>query len=141
MPGAVLAKVDRMSMQASLEVRCPLLDSTLASFAEELSVDSCWRPLGETKRLLKELASRYLPEEWMNRRKLGFGLPSNSWSEAEVLSLTKELLLSTNSKLRDYVDASALEEMVAKQLEDNCFSIYQVWPLLILEVWLRKNIN
>ncbi|MBT9519359.1 MAG: asparagine synthase (glutamine-hydrolyzing) [Dechloromonas sp.] len=139
MPGAVLAKVDRMSMQVSLEVRCPLLDSKLARFAENLSVDSCWRPPSETKRILKHLASRYLPEEWMNRRKLGFGLPANAWSKDEVISLTKELLLGSNSKLRDYVDANVLEGMVAKQAESNCFSIYQVWPLLILEAWLRKN--
>jgi asparagine synthase (glutamine-hydrolysing) len=141
MPGAVLAKVDRMSMQVSLEVRCPLLDSKLAQFAEKLSVDSCWKPPSETKRILKQLASRYFPEEWMNRRKLGFGLPPNAWSKDEVLSLAKELLLGTNSKLRDYVDTSVLEEMVKKQTEDNSFSIYQVWPLLILEAWLRKNIN
>lgn len=141
MPGAVLAKVDRMSMQVSLEVRCPLLDSKLARFAETLSVDSCWKPPGETKRILKQLASRYLPEEWMNRRKLGFGLPANAWSKEEVLSLCNELLLGTNSKLRDYVDPSVLEKMIAKQAEDNCFSIYQVWPLLILEAWFRKNID
>jgi asparagine synthase (glutamine-hydrolysing) len=141
MPGAVLAKVDRMSMQVSLEVRCPLLDSRLARFAENLNVDSCWRPPAETKRVLKKLASLYLPEEWMLRRKLGFGLPANAWSRDEVLSLTKELLLGTNSKLRDYVDVNVLEEMVAKQSDVNCFSIYQVWPLLILETWLRKNIN
>lgn len=141
MPGAVLAKVDRMSMQVSLEVRCPLLDSKLARFAETLSVDSCWKPPGETKRILKQLASRYLPEEWMNRRKLGFGLPANAWSKEEMLSLSNELLLGTNSKLRDYVDPSVLEKLIAKQAEDNCFSIYQVWPLLILEAWLRKNID
>jgi asparagine synthase (glutamine-hydrolysing) len=140
MPGAVLAKVDRMSMQVSLEVRCPLLDAKLAHFAENLSTDSCWAPPDQTKRILKQLASRYLPDEWMNRRKLGFGLPANAWSKEEVLSLTKELLLGTNSKLRDYVDPIVLEQMVTKQAEANCFSIYQVWPLLILETWLRKNI-
>ena len=75
----------------------------------------------------------------MNRRKLGFGLPANAWSKDEVISLSKELLLGQNSKLRDYVDANVLEEMIAKQAENNCFSIYQVWPLLILEAWLRKN--
>src|SRR5262245_1336621 len=33
MPGAVLAKVDRMSMQFALEVRCPLLDVRLGRWA------------------------------------------------------------------------------------------------------------
>ena len=36
MPGAVLAKVDRMSMQHSLEVRTPFLNVELARFAERL---------------------------------------------------------------------------------------------------------
>lgn len=140
MPGAVLAKVDRMSMQVSLEVRCPLLDKEVSRFAETASVDDCWRPPGETKRILKQLASSYLPADWMNRRKLGFGLPANAWSKDEVLALTKERLLGADSKLRNYVDPQALKTLVAKQAEYNCFSIYQVWPLLILEAWLRKNI-
>ena len=37
MPGAVLAKVDRMSMQHSLEVRTPYLNTELARFAERLA--------------------------------------------------------------------------------------------------------
>ena len=34
--GAVLAKVDRMSMRFALEVRCPLLDTRLAKWAAGL---------------------------------------------------------------------------------------------------------
>ncbi|MFT3735725.1 MAG: asparagine synthase (glutamine-hydrolyzing) [Rhodocyclaceae bacterium] len=139
MPGAVLAKVDRMSMQLSLEVRCPLLDREVARFAERLEVRACWKPPGGTKLLLKQLASRYLPAEWMSRRKLGFGLPENSWSKENVLSLAKEILLGQSSKLRDYLNNKTLEDIVCRQSEDGGFSIYRVWPLLVLELWLRKN--
>lgn len=139
MPGAVLAKVDRMSMQASLEVRCPLLDRDLAKFAETISTEECWRPPAETKRILKRLASRYLPEEWMHRRKLGFGLPANAWSKDEVLSMAKERLVGRESRLVAYVNRNALESLIAKQAENNGFSVYQLWPLLVIEAWLRKN--
>lgn len=138
LPGAVLAKVDRMSMQVSLEVRCPLLDVNVKSFAQNLSADQCWQAPGETKRLLKQLASRYLPAEWMNRPKLGFGLPANAWSKAMVMALARELILGPESKLRQHLEATALEQLLAGQ-ESRYFSIYQVWPLLILEAWLRKN--
>jgi hypothetical protein len=43
MPGAVLAKVDRMSMQHSLEVRAPLLGVDVARFAMTLAADDCYQ--------------------------------------------------------------------------------------------------
>jgi len=127
-----------MSMQVSLEVRCPLLDLSVAQFARKVRSDSCWKAPDETKRILKQLASRYLPEDWMNRRKQGFGLPANAWSKDEVLLLAREMLLCESSKLKEHLDPKEIEMLVAKQ-ESGYFSIYQVWPLLILESWLRKN--
>lgn len=141
MPGAVLAKVDRMSMQVSLEVRCPLLDSEIARFAEKVSVDACWQAPDVTKKILKQVASRYLPEEWMNRRKLGFGLPANAWSKEQVLSLANDVLFSVDSQLVQHVEADVLKKLIVRQSDENSFSIYQLWPLLILEMWLRKNLG
>lgn len=141
MPGAVLAKVDRMSMQVSLEVRCPLLDLEVARFAEKISVDACWQAPDVTKKILKQVASHYLPEEWMNRRKLGFGLPANAWSKEQVLSLAKDVLFSVDSQLVQHVEADVLKKLIVRQSEENSFSIYQLWPLLILEMWLRKNLG
>lgn len=140
LPGAVLAKVDRMSMQVSLEVRCPLLDLDVARFAERASVNSCWQAPDVTKKILKQVASRYLPEEWMNRRKLGFGLPANAWSKEQVLSLANDVLFGAGSQLVQHVDEGELKKLIARQSEENLFSIYQLWPLLILEMWLRKNL-
>lgn len=140
MPGAVLAKVDRMSMQVSLEVRCPLLDREIGRFSENLGERDCWRPPAQTKRLLKQLASDYLPAEWMHRRKLGFGLPANAWSKSEVLAMANQRLLGKDSILQQHVDAAALGDLIAAQAQDQGFSIYQLWPLLILEAWLEKNI-
>lgn len=139
MPGAVLPKVDRMSMQVALEVRCPLLDRDVAALARDLPSAACWRPPAETKRILKRLASRYLPAQWMQRRKMGFGLPANAWSATEALALARDLLLGPASRLSILLDSGALRALVDQQGQPGFFSIYQIWPLLILELWLRQH--
>ena len=138
MPGAVLAKVDRMSMQVALEVRCPLLDRDVAAYAQGLPASACWQPPAETKRLLKALTERYLPRAWLDRPKMGFGLPSNAWSKEAMLDLARELLAAPDSQLGQLLAPGTLHEVVERQAQPGCFSIYQLWPLLILELWLRK---
>lgn len=139
MPGAVLAKVDRMAMQHALEVRSPLLDPQFAEIAMGMGEDDCWAPPNLTKKLLKEIASDYLPREWMFRAKKGFGLPANAWAMDDVISLCNATLDSSATLLRDHLDASALSETVRTQSRKGHFSIYQMWPLLMLELWLREQ--
>ncbi len=138
MPGAVLAKVDRMSMQCSLEVRCPLLDRDLGSFAATLPDALLWQPPAGTKQILKEVAMEYLPQQWMERRKMGFGLPAKCWSQGALLRLAEESL-GGDAILRDHLDGDALTAFVEEQRHPAHFSIYRLWPMLILERWLRER--
>jgi asparagine synthase (glutamine-hydrolysing) len=138
MPGAVLPKVDRMSMQCSLEVRCPLLDKDLGAFAATLPDALLWQPPQGTKWILKELAMEYLPREWMERRKMGFGLPARCWSQDALLRLAEESL-GRDAALRAHLDGDALDRFVKEQRDPNHFSIYRLWPMLILELWLRAR--
>lgn len=138
MPGSVLTKVDRMSMQCSLEVRCPLLDRRLADFAATLPDDELWRAPQETKRILKDLAMEYLPREWIERRKMGFGLPSRAWSHGALIGLA-EASLGADAALRDHLDGDALSDFLAEQRDPARFSLYRLWPMLVLEHWLRAR--
>ena len=83
MPGAVLAKVDRMSMQHSLEVRTPFLNIELARFAERLPESVLYNTRG--KLVLREIAYRYLPRDLVDLPKKGFGLPMSRWGQNELL--------------------------------------------------------
>ncbi len=139
LPGAVLAKVDRMSMQFSLEVRSPLLDRSVARFAEGLDAADCFQPPSTTKPLLKTLAERYLPAEQMQRPKMGFGLPSNSWSRDDMLSLAQDTVAAPGGELGNHVDRAALGGLIERLGQPGRFSIYQLWPLLILEFWLARH--
>lgn len=139
LPGAVLAKVDRMSMQVSLEVRCPLLDREVAGFAAGLSDSECWQAPADTKRLLKALLARYLPQPLIERKKMGFGLPANAWSRERMLELASDVLLGSGSRLGDLLDRQALRRWLDGQRKPGGFSIYQVWPMLIAELWLART--
>jgi asparagine synthase (glutamine-hydrolysing) len=136
MPGAVLAKVDRMSMQHALEVRCPLLDRDFASYAMGLHEEDCWIAPATTKSILKEIASEYVPRAWMYRSKKGFGLPSQAWSADAILGQCREVLQAPGARIRSLLDTAALDATIAHQSQPGCFSIYQLWPLLILAKWL-----
>ncbi len=137
LPGAVLAKVDRMSMQFALEVRSPLLDSRLAGWASSLPAWVCND--GRTaKKVLKRLALRYLPESIVHRPKQGFGLPDQCWSQDRLLDLADGLLLGTGARVQGHLDGQKLRRHLAGQRDPRLFNVYQIWELLVLELWLRK---
>jgi asparagine synthase (glutamine-hydrolysing) len=139
MQGAVLAKVDRMSMQHSLEVRCPLLDVAFGETAMGLSEEDCWAPPTTTKLILKDIATDYLPYEWMHRSKKGFGLPANSWGMTDMLGLCRSVVASPNAALCAFLDHKVLSNTVEAQGRPGQFSIYQMWPLVMLELWLKAQ--
>jgi len=86
LPGAILRKVDRMSMAASLEVRVPLLDLRVVDFARRLPLDLKVR--GRTgKHLLREVGRPLLPSAVYRHKKQGFSLPLQGWFTPEFWDL------------------------------------------------------
>lgn len=136
LPGAVLAKVDRMSMRHSLEVRAPLLGDEVADFAARLGEADCWDGTAG-KRVLKEVARRFVPSEWIDRPKKGFGLPMRGWGETKALALARALLRPGGNRLAAWLGQNAIDRFLAAQAERPLF--YQLWEVLVLEHWLRAN--
>jgi asparagine synthase (glutamine-hydrolysing) len=138
LPGAVLPKVDRMSMQHSLEVRTPFLNTEVARFAERLPADAMYSG-GKGKRVLREIAYRYLPRELIDLPKQGFALPISRWAEQELLGVAAKLLESEDSRLREALGSTAIERFMKRQRSANGFATYQVWAISVLESWLRHH--
>ncbi|MET1113181.1 MAG: XrtA/PEP-CTERM system amidotransferase [Allosphingosinicella sp.] len=78
LPGDILTKVDRTSMAVSLEAREPLLDHRFVEFAARLPAGMRLRG-GSGKWLMKRALRRYLPDEVLNRTKMGFVTPVSAW--------------------------------------------------------------
>lgn len=138
MPGAVLPKVDRMSMQHSLEVRTPFLNLELARFAETLPPRYLVAD-GRGKVLLKEIAYRYLPRELIDMPKKGFGLPLDAgWGQTQMVAALRESL-GMESRLGNWIGKANAQEFLARQSSDHGFSMYQSWAVVMLERWLRER--
>lgn len=76
----VLAKVDRMSMQHSLEVRTPYLSPDLLSIASQLPTEYLHKG-NMGKLILRELAAKYIDRELAGLPKMGFGMPPSVITE------------------------------------------------------------
>jgi asparagine synthetase B (glutamine-hydrolysing) len=133
LPGAVLPKVDRMSMQHSLEVRTPFLSIEMARFAERLP-QSALCGAGWSKRILREVAYRYLPRELVDRPKVGFGLPNLDWARDEIRSVAQRLLGSTDSHLRRLVGGEPIDVLLSRPK-----ATHRLWALAMLESWFRHH--
>jgi asparagine synthase (glutamine-hydrolysing) len=136
MPGAVLPKVDRMSMQHSLEVRTPFLNRDLARFAESLPPDLLVKG-GVGKWLLRQVAYRYLPKSLIDMPKKGFGLPLSDWGRGAILSQLRTTIGSADSPLRRSFGAGRVDKFLKNQ--ENTFSAYQAWGVAMLEMWCREH--
>ncbi len=137
LPGAVLAKVDRMTMAHGLEARAPLLGPEVARLASGLSEAQCLE--GWTlKPILRKALARYVPLEWTQRRKRGFGLPGRTWGRESMVRMAREWLLTSDAQVREHLDQEQVRRFVEQQNSAREFQVYPMYTLLALEAWLRS---
>lgn len=138
LPGAVIPKVDRMSMRHSLEVRTPFLNVELARFAERLP-DGMMVRNGRGKLVLKEIAYRYLPRELIDMPKQGFALPMSDWARNALLDTATRLLDTDESRIASGFGKASVSKFLDRQRSAGGFSAYQVWAVATMESWLRHH--
>lgn len=133
----VLAKVDRMSMLHSLECRTPYLSTEVAQFAAGLAQSELIAH-GQGKYLLRQLAKRHLPAEWIDRPKKGFGIdPFNQQAKQSALMQLRQLASSDQLCLHHFIDPGRLRVLLDNQFDG--LSFYHIWGLLVLEIWLQSH--
>jgi asparagine synthase (glutamine-hydrolysing) len=138
LPNDVLVKVDRMSMQHSLEVRCPLLDRRLVELAFRLPQDL--KQADRTgKHLLKRVAETRLPAELLRLPKRGFTAPVGSWITGAHRRQFEEDVLSSRSAVASLVDQSAARRMLIEHASGKADHSFGLWALWILERWAKHQ--
>lgn len=113
MPGDILLKADKMAMAHSLELRVPLLDIELMHTAEQIPTKYLLNE-HNTKYAFRQAARRHLPEEWSNRKKLGFPVPIKDWLREEKYYKVVRQLFE-----QDFVAEFFDQEKLLKMLDDN----------------------
>lgn len=140
LPNDLLVKVDIASMANSLEARSPFLDHKLIEFAATLPEDLKMRRF-QTKSLLKKVAARLVPKEVVYRRKMGFGVPVAKWFREDLKDFVRSVLLSDKSLTRGIVKREMLEKYVNEHTNGQRDHSFQLWTLLMLELWFQRFID
>jgi asparagine synthase (glutamine-hydrolysing) len=137
--GDMLVKVDRASMAASLEVRCPLLDHELAEFAA--SIPLSWKRRGGAgKRILLDALGDRLPPALLTRPKMGFAVPLDDWFRGPLRELTWDTLTDPRFAARGVANAGFVRYLLEEHQSGRRNNHHQIYGLLMLELW-RRNLE
>jgi asparagine synthase (glutamine-hydrolysing) len=139
LPYDLLVKVDITSMANSLEARSPFLDHEVMELAARLPV--AYKVRGrELKRTLKRAFADLLPPENVHRRKMGFGVPVGQWFRGPLRDFLRDALLSKPALDRGYFHAAEVRRLVDSHLAGRADFSFQLWNLLMLELWHQEYI-
>ena len=133
----LLERGDRMSMAASLETRPPFLDYRLVELAFDLPSGVKTRS-GTTKWVLKEVARQYLPNEVVDRPKIGFKVPLDRWFRHGLRDMAFDLLTGPSSFVGTTFDVRVVANLLADHARGVRDEESRIWTLLSLEVWYRE---
>lgn len=136
--GDMLVKVDRASMAASLEVRCPMLDHVLAELA--VSIPWPWKlHNGSGKKILLEALGGRLPPALLRRPKMGFGVPLAHWFRTSLKDFIRDHLESRRFLERGLVRPAFVRYLLKEHLDGRRDNRDRLYALLALELWFRQE--
>lgn len=135
----LLMKQDQMSMAASIESRVPFLDHKLVEYTAKLPQRMKIRGR-ETKWILRRAMRGILPDEILDRPKMGFPVPLGNWLRGDFKHVVDEYVLSERSLARGIFNPGFVRELVAAHNagEDHATRIFR---LVNLEIWHRQFID
>ena len=138
LPNDLLTKVDRASMQYSLETRVPLLDHRVLEYSVNLSSDLKIKN-GESKYLLKQVLYDYVPKKYFDRPKWGFSIPIRFWLQNELKYLPDKYLSENVLAKYGIFNIAQVKEIERRYFAGEDYLFNKIWAIILLNQWLENN--
>jgi asparagine synthase (glutamine-hydrolysing) len=133
----ILVKVDRAAMAVSLETRVPLLDPEVVEFAWRLPLDLKIRG-STTKWLLRRLLYRHVPAALIDRPKMGFGVPIDSWMRGPLRDWAEALLDERRLREEGFFHPQVIRQAWDEHLRGQN-NQHKLWTILMFQAWLEAQ--
>lgn len=128
----LLARTDRATMAVGIEARVPLLDYRFIELANSIPQKMKVKRFS-LKYVLKKIASNYIPQDVVYRKKIGFYIPVELWLRQDLADALRECVEKRNIPFLNYsvMKTLLMEFFTGKHDEYIDF----IWAYLLLEEW------
>lgn len=134
----LLTKVDRATMLNGLEARVPLLDHHLIECS--LNIDESLKVnKGESKLLLKEILYEYVPKEFFDRPKWGFGIPLQKWLSNELKQLLDKYVNQEMLEEVGIYNVSEILKLKSEFLNGKSYLYNKLWLVIVFNIWFKNQ--
>jgi hypothetical protein len=84
------------------------------------------------------IARTLLPDEIIDRKKVGFRVPLDEWFRGGLKDFVHDLLLGRDAFVSRYLDRAAIERMLQDHMRSRRNEELRLWTLMGFEVWHRE---
>ena len=93
---------------------------------------------GESKWALRQILLSYLPKELINRPKMGFGVPIDSWLRGPLKSWAKELIDEELIRNDGYFRYEKVLKIWKEHQSGKFNHHHKLWNILMFQSWLHE---
>ena len=137
LPDNILTKVDHTSMAHAVEVRPPFLDHRIVEFANSLPAGMKIQG-SRQKVILRDLMRGKLAPAILNRKKIGFDIPTHDWFRGPLRPLLEEAVAFASAEHSDFFQLSKIKADKQAHLDRRANLGYHLWGLMTLFFWMKK---
>ena len=134
LPELLLMRVDKITMGNSIEARVPFLDHHLIDFSMNISMADKIKD-NVPKNILKEAVRGIIPDEIIDRKKMGFGAPMSQWLRGQFGEKVKKKVMYSNLMNRGFFSAEYISKLFRDHFAKKSDNGLYLWTLYNLVAW------